>query len=131
MDDCFLGRALKGDMPKTGAALKKPVDAEDGAVPVLVMVDKETGATFSSVVGKGVNNYAVHTVVEALDFTAWQKLILMSDGEPAIRALVDAVAKQAGREVQVQRAPKETHGPTYGGAARAILEVARQARTRD
>ena len=53
----------------------------------------------------------------------------MSDGEPAIRALVDAVAKQAGREVQAQHAPKETHGPTDGAAERAILEVARQART--
>ena len=66
---------------------------------------------------------------EALKFAGRQKVIIMSDGEPAIRALVDTVARQAGRETQVQHAPKETHGPSNGAAERAILEVARQGRT--
>ena len=44
--------------------LKEPVDSEDGAVPASVVVDRKTGATFSSVVTKDVNNYyVVHTVV--------------------------------------------------------------------
>ena len=65
VDYCFLGRALKGEMPKTAEALKEPLDAEDGQRPILVMVDQETGATFSYLVTKGVNNYAVHVMSEA------------------------------------------------------------------
>ena len=129
VDYCFLGRALKGEMPKTAEALKEPLDAEDGQRPILVMVDQETGATFSYLVTKGVNNYAVHVMSEALKFAGRQRVLIMSDGEPAIRALIDTVARQAGKETQVQHAPKETHGPSNGAAERAILEVARQART--
>ncbi|CAE7318183.1 GIP, partial [Symbiodinium sp. CCMP2456] len=129
VDYAFLGSALKGEMPKTAEALKEPLDAEDAQRPILVMVDQETGATFSYLVTKGVNNYAVHVMNEALKFAGRQRVIIMSDGEPAIRAVVDTVARQAGRETQVQHAPKETHGPSNGAAERAILEVARQART--
>ena len=91
-------------------ALKEPLDAEDGLQPILVMVDQDTGATFSYVVTKGVNNYAVHVMNEARKFTGRQRVVIMSDGEPAVRALIDTVARQAGRETQVQHAPKETHG---------------------
>ncbi|CAE7232267.1 RE1, partial [Symbiodinium sp. CCMP2456] len=129
VDYAFLGRSLKGEMPKTAEALKEPLDTEDAQRPILVMVDQETGATFSYLVTKGVNNYAVHVMNEALKFAGRQRVIIMSDGEPAIRALVDTVARQAGRETQVQHAPKQTHGPSNGAAERAILEVARQART--
>ncbi|CAE7321841.1 GIP, partial [Symbiodinium sp. CCMP2456] len=103
------GRALKGEMPKTAEALKEPLDVEDAQRPILVMVDQETGATFSYLVTKGVNNYAVHVMNEALKFAGRQRVIIMSDGEPAMRALVDTVARQARTLVHAL----ETRYPGY------------------
>ena len=125
MDYCFLGRALKGEVLKDAVS-------KDGLLPILVMVDQETGCTFSAVVSKGVNPYSVHMVVELLKFLGFlgrQKVILMTDGEPAIKALAEAAARQIGTGAQLQHGPKETHGPSNGAAERAVLEVARQVRT--
>jgi len=77
VDYAFLGSALKGEMPKTAEALKEPLDAEDAQRPILVMVDQETGATFSYLVTKGVNNYAVHVMNEALKFARRKRVIIM------------------------------------------------------
>ncbi|CAE6957274.1 RE1 [Symbiodinium sp. CCMP2592] len=129
LDYCFLGRALKGEVPKEAKTLETPMDEADGLLPVLVMVDQETGCTFSAVTAKGVNAYAVHVVVEMLKFLGRQRVILMTDGEPAIRSLAEAAAKQIGTGAQLQHAPKETHGQSNGAAERAILETARQVRT--
>ena len=80
MDYCFLGRALKSELPKEAGDLKKPESEDEGLLPVLVMVDQATGCTFSAVVTKGVNPYALHTVTEGLKFLGRQgKAILMTD----------------------------------------------------
>ena len=55
MDYCFLGRALKIEIPKEAGDLKKPESEDEGLLPVLVMVDQATGCTFSAVLTKGVN----------------------------------------------------------------------------
>ena len=57
------------------------------------MVEQERGENFSYLVRKGVNNYAVHVMSEALKFAGRQRVLIMSDGEPAIRALIDTVAR--------------------------------------
>ena len=72
--------------------------------------------------------YSVHLVTEALKFTGRQKVILLTDAEHSIRALAEAAANEWGGECQLQVAPKESHA-SNGAAERAILELARQART--
>ena len=133
MDYCYLGRVLKSvgqDNPSEDKIedLKKAQDEEEGTVPVLVITDEKTGCVFAGAVAKGVNTYAVHLVTEALKFTGRQKVILLTDAEHSIRALAEAAAKEWGGECQLQVAPRESHA-SNGAAERAILELARQART--
>ena len=130
LDYCFLGRNLEvGDEPDPKIEdLKKPQDEEENNVPVLVVLDEKTGCAFASVVAKGNNAHAVNVVVEALRFTGRLKVILHTDGEPSIRALADAAAKQWNKEAQIQTAPRDSHA-SNGAVERCILEVSRQVRT--
>ena len=118
MDYCFLGRALKSEIPKEAGDLKKPESEDEGLLPVLVMVDQATGCTFSAVVTKGVNSYALRVVTEGLKFLGRQgKAILMTDGEHAIKALAEAAAKEM-KGLQLQHAPKGSHA-SNGAAEKA------------
>ena len=133
MDYCYLGRVLKSvgqDIPSEDKIedLKTAQDEEEGTVPVLVITDEKTGCVFAGAVAKGVNMYSVHLVTEALKFTGRQKVILLTDAEHSIRALAEAAANEWGGECQLQVAPRESHA-SNGAAERAILELARQART--
>ena len=133
MDYCYLGRVVKSvgqDIPSEDKIedLKTAQDEEEGTVPVLVITDEKTGCVFAGAVAKGVNMYSVHLVTEALKFTGRQKVILLTDAEHSIRALAEAAANEWGGECQLQVAPRESHA-SNGAAERAILELARQART--
>ena len=133
MDYCYLGRVLKPvgrDNPIEDKIedLRTAQDEDEGTVPVLVITDEKTGCVFAGAVAKGVNAYALHLVTEALKFTGRQKVILLTDAEHSIRALAEAAAKEWGKECQLQVAPRESHA-SNGAAERAILELARQART--
>ena len=92
MDYCFLGRVTdntKG-LEASVEELKAPTEADgagEGVMPVLVIIDERTGCIFSGVVAKGVNEYALHLVTEALKFCGRQKVIFMTDGEHSIKAL--------------------------------------------
>ena len=88
----------------------------------------KSGCIFAGVVNKGVDKYAVHLVTEALRSTGRQRVILMTDAEPSIRALAEAASKEWGKECHIQVAPRESHA-SNGAAERAILELAKQART--
>ena len=68
-------------------------------------------------------------MVEALHFPGRQKILLHTDGEPAIRALTDVAAKQWNKEAQIQIAPRNSH-TSKGAMERAFLEVSRQLRIR-
>ena len=89
---------------ETVAEFKKAQD-EDGALPVLVIADEKSGCIFAGVVNKVVDKYAVHLVTEALRSTGRQKVILMTDAEPSIRALAEAASKEWGKECHIQVAP--------------------------
>ena len=133
MDYCYLGRVLKPvgrDNPIEDKIedLRTAQDEDEGTVPVLVITDEKTGCVFAGAVAKGVNAYALHLVTEALKFTGRQKVILLTDAEHSIRALAEAAAKEWGKECQLQVAPRESRA-SNGAAERAILELARQART--
>ena len=133
MDYCYLGRVLKPvgrDNPSEDKIedLRTAQDEHEGTVPVLVITDETTGCVFAGAVAKGVNAYALHLATEALKFTRRQKVILLTDAEHSIRALAEAAAKEWRKECQLQVAPRESHA-SNGAAERAILELARQART--
>eukprot|EP00435_Cladocopium_sp_Y103_P039764 s3333_g10.t1 len=130
LDYCFLGRMLDlGDSVDPKAQdLKEPQGEDESNVPVLVILDERTGCVFASVVAKGANPHAINVVVEALRFTGRQKVLLHTDGEPSIRSLADAAAKQWNKEAQIQVAPRDSHA-SNGAVERAILEVSRQVRT--
>ena len=130
LDYCFLGRVLDlGESADPRAQdLREPQGEDESNVPVLVVIDERTGCVFASVVAKGANPHAINVVVEALRFTGRQKVLLHTDGEPSIRALADAAAKQWGKEAQIQTAPRDSHA-SNGAVERAILEVSRQVRT--
>ena len=133
MDYCFLGRVTdntKG-LEASVEELKAPTEADgagEGVMPVLVIIDERTGCIFSGVVAKGVKEYALHLVTEALKFCGRQKVILMTDGEHSIKALAQAAGQRWNKETQIITAPRESHA-SNGAAERAILEVSRQVRT--
>ncbi|CAK8995597.1 unnamed protein product [Durusdinium trenchii] len=52
----------------------------------------------------------------------------MTDAEPSIKALAEAASKEWGGECQLMTAPRGSHA-SNGACERAILELARQART--
>ena len=133
LDYCFLGRVLSN--PEVGSesspsttTLKTPQDEEDGTVSVLVIHDERSGCVFAGVTRKGVDVYSTHLVVEALRFLGRTKVILMTDGEPSIKSLAEAAAKEWGNETRLMTAPRDSHA-SNGLAERAILEVSRQTRT--
>ena len=104
------------------AELKQVQVDEEGALPVLVITYEESGCIFAGVVNKGVDKYAVHLVTEALRSTGRQKMILMTDAEPSIRALAEAAGKEWGKECQTQVAPRESHASS--GAAERVWHMA-------
>ena len=108
--------------------LKQPKDEQEGAIPVLVVYDRKSGATFSGVVNKGVDPYGLAIVTEALKFCGRQKVVIMSDGERSIKALAEAAAKSWGKEAALQTSAKGSH-QSNGAVERAILENAKQVRT--
>ena len=129
LDYCFLGRVVKKqntELNVSELASKSPDD--ENLLPVLVIVDEKTGCVFSGVVAKGVNAYANHLVVEALKFCGRQRAVLMTDAEPSIKALAEAASKEWGGECQFMTAPRGSHA-SNSACERAILELARQART--
>ena len=129
LDYCFLGRVVKNkntELNVSDLTSKSPDD--ENLLPVLVIVDAKTGCVFSVAVAEGVNAYANHLVVEALKFCGRQRAVLMTDAEPSIKALAEAASKEWGGECQLMTAPRGS--PASNGACeRAILELARQART--
>ena len=129
LDYCFFSRMLKGEKePQSRMEVNEPQTEAEGVLPVLVVFDHRSGATFASVVNKGVDQHAVHVVTEALKFLGRTKVVLMSDGEHSIRALAEAASKAWGKDAALQISPKGSH-QSNGAVERAILEVARQVRT--
>ena len=72
--------------------------------------------------------YSVHVVVEVLKFLGRHKVILMIDGEPAIKALAEAAARQIGTGANWSTRQRRLIAPA-AEQPRVVLEVARQVRT--
>ena len=98
IDYCFLGRALdKGKDPEKIEDVKTPSDEAEGVVPILVVYGHRSGCTSAGVVNKGVDPYAIAVLTDAFRFCGRQTAILMSHGEPSIKALAEAARKVGAR----------------------------------
>ena len=94
MDYCFFSRAPR-TTPESIKELKDDaaeIEGDGGSMIVLVCVDQRSGAMFSTVCTKGVNDHAVHFVLEGLKFCGRGQVVLFGDPEASIKALMDAVA---------------------------------------
>ncbi len=80
-------------------------ESEAGYMPILVMLDRNTGKVNANVVpAKGVNPYAVMRTAQNVKLLGYDKIVFKCDQEPAIVALRDAVK----RELQMAVVPEES-----------------------
>ena len=102
----------------------------DHEMPVLVVHDRASKSHFAHAVpSKGVSHpYAERALCRDLTRLGYKKVILKSDGEPAITALVRAVqANWQGQVVPERSPPYESR--SNGAVERAVQTVQGQART--
>ena len=91
------------------------VDKEASANPVLVMLDESTGERYARAVGrKGPADWLIKDLSDELK--SWRHpggeaghLILKSDGEPAITAVCESLARLHGGKVVPERPPVGEH----------------------
>ena len=71
-------------------------------MPVLVMIDQESGMTLSSVAPKkGANAYAILRLCNDLSLLGHAKLVLRSDNEPAILSLKEAAQADSSQKIEI------------------------------
>jgi len=81
-------------------------EGEGGAVPMLVIKDAHTKVIFDFVVPqKGVDEYVVSRVIGALKSLGYYKVIIRSDQEVALQALVARVKEDWTGEVIIENSP--------------------------
>ena len=102
---------------------------EEDLTPIIVMVDRNTKKIFANVVpNKGVNPYAVKTVVQNLETLGYKKLNLKCDQEPAIIALRNAVKAESTIDIVPEEVPVG-ESQANGEVEQAINRVKAQVRT--
>ena len=69
----------------------------DGRSPTLVLLDEQTGRLVAQVVPrKGLyDHYIARRVAEVLDSTGYGRVVLKSDGEPAIREVQEEARRES------------------------------------
>ncbi len=104
-------------------------DSEAGYMPIVVMVDRNTGKLNANVVpSEGVNPYAVKRVAQNIRLLGYSKLVLKCDQEPAMVALRDAVKRELETVVVPEESPvgeSQSNGEVEG----AIKLIKAQIRT--
>ena len=74
----------------------------DPVMPILVMHDEKSGMTFSTVVpNKGLHPYAIVRTCNDLSLLGYEQITLKSDGEPAIKALKEAVQADSSMKIEL------------------------------
>ena len=111
---------------KRGVFSKKDWKAEDDErfMKVLVVKDFNSKAVFAHAVQrKGVddNRFAVDVLVGDIEWLGYSRIILRSDNEPAITALMSETMKAI--KVQLVDQAMEEHPPPYDSQANGAIEV--------
>ena len=72
------------------------------SMPIMVLSDQKTEMTFSSLVPKkGVHAYAIMCVCSDLSYLGHERIVLRSDGEPALRSLKEVVQAHFSMKVEL------------------------------
>ena len=104
-------------------------DSEQGYMPILVMLDRNTGKLNANVVPtKGINPYAVKKAVQNINLLGYSKIVLKCDQEPAIVSLRDAIKRELGTTTVPEESPvgeSQSNGEVEG----AIKLIKAQIRT--
>ena len=95
----------EGEVPTVGADYHyMGKEGEEGTVPMLALKDAPSKVIFDMVAtAKGVNEYMVKRVVQCLDLLGHKRIILKSDQEPALVALLDEVKPRWGGDIIPER----------------------------
>ena len=102
---------------------------EEKGMPLLVMKDKRSKTIWARVVpAKGVNAYAVKQVAKRITLLGYKRILFKSDGEPAIKALKEAVKNEMGIEIVMEESPVGDHAAN-GDVENAVRQVQGQIRT--
>ena len=102
---------------------------EERGMPMLVTKDKRTKMVWASVVpAKRVNAHAVKQLAKQIALLGYKKIILKSDGEPAIKALKEAVRNEVSADITPEESPVGDHAAN-GDVENAIRQVQGQIRT--
>ena len=106
--------------------------SEGRSLPVLIAKDRRSKAVWSVPVPcKGVEHpYPGKKLLEVLDTTGYKRVIMKSDNEPSIVALVKSVKDGWRGELMPEHPPRgESHAPSNGEVERAVQSVQGLART--
>ena len=103
----------EGEVPTIGADYHyMGTEGEEGTIPMLVIKDGYTKMIFDLVVtNKGANEYMVKRVKQILELLGYKKIILKSDQEASLVALLDKVAEDwAGEVIPERSAVQDSQG---------------------
>ena len=108
----------------------QPGDVAHNSLPVLVLRDRQSKAVWSHPVpSKGVSHpYPAKAIMNDLDFTGYKRIILKSDQEPSITALVSAVKHRWHGEV-IPESPPKGESKSNGEVERTVQPVHGLSRT--
>ena len=99
-------------------------DAQENALKILVVRDLKSKATFAHAVPtKGVDEkrFAVDSIVDDVRYCGYSRVILKSDNEPAIVALLGEALK--GLRIEGLEQVAEEHPPPYDSQANGGIET--------
>ena len=108
---------------------KEEGESVNNGNPILVMHCRGTKLTWSRVlIKKGLDPYSVKVACDMIGFTGHKRIILKSDGEPAITALANAIKASSDLEMGVEVSPVGD-SKANGEIERAVRTVQGQIRT--
>ena len=107
----------------------KQSPGEERGNPILILKDSKTKVVWARAVPqKGVCPYAVQRMVKDLKLLGHKRVVMKSDGEPAIVALKDAVKRESEVEIVPEESPVGEH-QANGEVEAAVKQVQGQFRT--
>ena len=101
-------------------------DSPATELPVLVGRDRHSMAVWASPVPhKGVaqSDHGVNRLRDWLNEAGYQRVIVKSDQEPSIKAVINAVKSSWPHEMVVEQAPKESHEKSNSEAEITVQHV--------
>ena len=95
----------EGEVPTVGADYHyMGMEGEEGTVPMLAIKDAASKVVFDIVAtAKGNNEYMVRRVMQCLDLLGYKRIILKSDNEPSLVALLGEVKDRCGGDIIPER----------------------------